>query len=81
MTDDRDRILGIIRARCGDVLSDRDINALMEPDLPTEIGEAILAIINLMTDRLNELAALVGAKEDDDDARQRPTLRKAAALS
>ena len=56
----------------GDVLTEADLA------LPTEIGEAILAIINLMTDRLNELAALVGAKEDDDDARQRPTLRKAA---
>jgi hypothetical protein len=45
----------------------------MQPGLPDEIG-LIMDVLDLMMDRL---AALVEAKEDDDDDEpQRPTLRK-----
>jgi hypothetical protein len=55
----------LISHRCPE-LSDDDINALMQPDLPDEIS-LIMDVLDLMMDPLNELAALVEAKEDNDD--------------
>ena len=58
-TDNGDRVRRIIKARCGDVLSDDDL-ALMtaNPDdtLPVEIANQVLTVIEAMQDRLESLA-------------------------
>ena len=46
----------IIGARCGDVLSDDDLAALMEPDLPVAAIGLVMDVLDQMMDRL---AALV----------------------
>ena len=59
----RDRVLGIIRARCGDVLTDNDLALLSvgkfadrDPDtLPASIGEDILDVLAHMMDRMDKI--------------------------
>jgi hypothetical protein len=80
MTDgtDDDRVLRIIKARCGDVLSDADFALITqhaappaEPDLPVEIGEQILDVLAEMGNRLDRLAGATSANGKDDDATER----------
>jgi hypothetical protein len=85
MTDDRaDYIIDLIRARCGDVLTDADLDSIaqpaappVEPDLPAEIGVEILNVLDSMMDRLDELAEAVGANGSDDVDPARRGVRQA----
>jgi hypothetical protein len=68
---DRDRVMRIIMARCGDVLSDADlasIEARSQPAemLPSEVAEQILTVLDSMMDRLDELTAIVRDDGDHD---------------
>jgi hypothetical protein len=59
-SDDRDRILRLIMARCGDVLTEADLLAALadapDPDaLPGSIGEQILDVIGHLADRMDRL--------------------------
>jgi hypothetical protein len=67
--DPDDRVMRIIRARCSDLLSDDDLDALAQPVLLADIAGMVLNIIDRMVDRLDALEAMV-MKEDDDDGRQ-----------
>jgi hypothetical protein len=72
VTDDRDRVMRIIKARCPELGPD-DLALLtqhapsVEPDLPEEIGEQILDVLAEMGDRLDRLADAVGVNGDEDD--------------
>jgi hypothetical protein len=74
MTDDRDRVMRIIRARCPELGPDdlalitHPDPARVEPDLPVEIGEQILDVLAEMGDRLDRLADAAGVNKDEDDA-------------
>jgi hypothetical protein len=83
--DDHDRVMRIIPARCGDVLTDADLALFAsmesEPDtLPVAIGEQIMEVLDHMMDRLDRMADVVGANNDeDDDAAARRGARQAGA--
>jgi hypothetical protein len=57
--DDRDRIMRIIRRRCGDVLSDADLALIADAPVdsdaqPGSIGLQILEVVERMADRRDE---------------------------
>ena len=69
-SDNLDRVLRIIRARCGDVLSDADLAALAETAsfqavLPVasrverEIGEQIMEVLDAMMTRMDAIERAV----------------------
>ena len=72
---DRDRVMRIIMARCGDVLSEDEVaaafgadaaNASTEAMLPVEIGEQILAVVEALDEKVDALAEAVGVNKDDE---------------
>jgi hypothetical protein len=57
-SNDHDRVMRLIRARCVDVLTDADLallgDAAPDPDaLPASIGAQILEVVERMADRLD----------------------------
>ena len=71
--DDSDRVLRIIKARCGDVLSADDLAMLSQPEetvgeadtLPIEIADQILDVVMALDDRMAKLDAVFRAGNDD----------------
>jgi hypothetical protein len=75
MTDDRDRVMRIIVARCPEIGLDdltQHAGAPAEPDLPAEIGRDIMAVLEAMEAKLDRLGEVIGVTtKDDDDADRR----------
>ena len=64
---DRDRVMRIIMARCGDVLTDADLALLAgEPNdtLPWQIAEQILTVVDTMMDRPHRSGPAAAVIED-----------------
>jgi hypothetical protein len=77
-SDDRDRVMRLILARCPE-LTDADLAAIearsqpAEPDLPVEIGAQIMDVLAALEEKFDWLADAVGVNKDggDDDAARR----------
>jgi hypothetical protein len=79
MTDDQHAyVRAVIAHRCPE-LGPADLALIthpdpvrVEPDLPVEIGEAILDVVTSMEAKLDRLADAVGVNKDEDDDAARP---------
>jgi hypothetical protein len=71
---------GLIAHRAPE-LTDRDLAALMEPDLPAEIAAQVLDVLEALEQRMDELAAIVRDHDDGDHDRRRARQAGEAILS
>jgi hypothetical protein len=74
MNDHLAYLRAVVLHRCPE-LTDANLAALMEPDLPAEIAAQVLEVIDQMTDRLDALEAMM--MKDDDDGGDRGRARQA----
>ena len=55
---DRDRVMRTIKARCGDVLTEDDLAALVQPEadtLPVAIAAEVFEVLEALEARMTEL--------------------------
>jgi hypothetical protein len=58
LSNDRDRVMRTIKARCGDVLTEDDLAALVQPEadtLPVAIAAEVFEVLEALEARMTEL--------------------------
>ena len=62
-SDDRDRVMRIVMARCADALTEEEIADIFEPDpsaaIWIEIGERVLDAVDALGERLDQIEQAV----------------------